>query len=660
MKQCFTIFVLCLFYTVSRAQLPELVKDINSGFSSSIVTTTMLNSFAGFNGKVYFRANGGEGMELWVTDGTEAGTVLVKDIRPGSSGSDPQNFHVGNGYLFFTANDGTNGKELWRTDGTENGTVMVKDIQPGSADGIPNSTTPNSVNEFYVWNDVLYFTANDGVAGNELWRSDGTDAGTYLLKDLNPFGGLGSANFPAYFTEYNGKLYFSAPDVDQDHGKELWVTDGTPEGTMEVKDIQAGFISSFPRDLIVCNGYLLFIADGGFNQGGLELWRSDGTPDGTVRVKDINANGSGLNTMPDAPERRLVRMGDVIYFSADDGVNGRELWRSDGTEAGTYMVKDASQASPGYAPQNLTVNGNMLFYRYNDGEHGLELWRSDGTEQGTVMVKDIVPGSNGSMGLASSVFAFNGVVFFNADDGTSGNEFWQSNGTEAGTVLVADLNDGSSNSFPIGFTGYQDYLLFIATTDDLGRELWKYYVEFTEPLALSIQQVSAIQCFGGTDGALSVAVTGGEEPYQFDWTPASAMGQNPSNLPAGNYTVTVTDTNGNTLVASYEITQPEQLSATTQSTPATGSQSDGTATVVANGGTPPYAYLWSDMAGSSTAMIEGVPAGDYSVTITDQNGCTITMMVTVDMETSTKDLIEDNIQVIHAVQQSSFLVLYDF
>ena len=124
------------------------------------------------------------GRELWKTDGSEAGVALVKDILPGPGSafsSAAAEFANVNGTLFFTATDGTHGRELWKSDGTEAGTVLVKDIRPGSGSAFSSAAA-----EFANVNGTLLFTATDGTHGRELWKSDGTEAGTVLVKDINP------------------------------------------------------------------------------------------------------------------------------------------------------------------------------------------------------------------------------------------------------------------------------------------------------------------------------------------------------------------------------------------------------------------------------------------------------------------------------------------
>jgi ELWxxDGT repeat protein len=133
-------------------------------------------------------------------------------------------------------------------------------------------------------------------------------------------------------------------------------------------------------------------------------------------------------------------VGDTLFFTARDGIHGPELWKSDGTEAGTVLVKDIHPGVRHGEPDSLTGVGGTLFFTARDGTHGRELWKSDGTEAGTVLVKDIHPGEYDSG--PSALAGVGGTLFFTARDGTHGPELWKSDGTEAGTVLVKDINAG--------------------------------------------------------------------------------------------------------------------------------------------------------------------------------------------------------------------------
>src|SRR5262249_21144379 len=148
---------------------------------------------------------------------------------------------------------------------------------------------------------------------------------------------------------------------------------------------------SGPSDLTVVNGVLYFSADDPL--AGRELYRSGGTNATTYRVKDINP-GASRSLLADSAS--FASLHGVVYFQADHGVNGAELWRSEGTAAGTRMVKDIAPGSAGGGAAGITVVNGVLFFSADDGMHGSELWRSDGTAAGTTMVKDINPGASRS------------------------------------------------------------------------------------------------------------------------------------------------------------------------------------------------------------------------------------------------------------------------
>jgi ELWxxDGT repeat protein len=281
------------------------------------------------------------GTELFVTDGTAAGTRLVQDISPGFDDSFPDDLTAFDGLLYFEADDGTTGGELWRSDGTEAGTRLVKDIEPGTSGGYGDGLT--------VYDGLLYFEADDGTTGGELWRSDGTEAGTVLFADINPAGNASVSNL----TVANGYLFFTA--FRGDTGGELWRTDGTEAGTILLRDIRPGNAGSDPRDLTVVEDVVYFSAVDGAGFANRELWRSDGTPAGTFLVEDIRPgpDGSGIDLLTAAGER--------LFFQAfADSSTGLELYvLQNGVVS---LVEDLVPGFSGSDPEQLTALGRQVFF----------------------------------------------------------------------------------------------------------------------------------------------------------------------------------------------------------------------------------------------------------------------------------------------------------
>ncbi|MBK8954456.1 MAG: HYR domain-containing protein [Saprospiraceae bacterium] len=427
------------------------VKDIHPGGSSSNSNPASLVCFEDL---LYFEATDGSlGRELYQSDGSNAGTILLKDIRPGAGSSIPSFFAVYGSKLYFQANDGSNGAELWETDGTLAGTVMFKDIKPGGGSSDPSFMT--------VVNGLLLFSADENATGRELYKSDGTPGGTVLVKDINP-GASNSA--PDEFVRVGNKLFFEA--TDGTNGRELWVSDGTAAGTFMVKNISAGGSSSNLTEMTAVGDILFFVVNDGIN--GLEVWKSDGTDAGTTLLKNIHPGGSSN------PEE-LTASGGMLFFAADDNVNGKELWKSDGTEAGTVMVKDIRAGAANSNPQYLVDLNGVVMFTAHDGVVGFELWKSDGTNGGTVLVKDIRAGGAGSTSQIKDTYKAGPKIYFEANETSFGQEPWKSDGTGAGTVNIANINPppGGNGSDPDFFTLCGPYIYFAARDGVTGTELWK-------------------------------------------------------------------------------------------------------------------------------------------------------------------------------------------
>jgi ELWxxDGT repeat protein len=415
-----------------------LVKDINPGAGASAP-----RRFTRIGDAVFFTADDGvHGSELWRSDGTAAGTVLVKDINPGAQGQfySSSTFTEVGGTLFFLADDGVHGSELWKSDGTTPGTVLVKDIHPSS------KTFRTHQGGWTEAGGTMFFLADDGVHGWELWRSDGTATGTVLVKDINPSANHNAYSIFGYPTDVDGTVFFGADDGV--HGGELWKSDGTTAGTVLVKDVEPGPASDYLGHLAAVGGRLTFFR--ALRDGGSQLWRSDGTTAGTVKVKDLTLRRDYINESGE-----VAVAGDTLFMRAS-GARGSGLWKSDGTTAGTALVKDFDNFGLWYGPDRFRAVGGTLFFRGNDEVHGPELWKSDGTRAGTVLVEDIaLQPSRYVYSGPGGLRAAGGRLFFWIDDGIHGTELWRSNGTRAGTALVKDISP-PSNTFQVGRKGRAD------------------------------------------------------------------------------------------------------------------------------------------------------------------------------------------------------------
>ncbi len=628
---------------------PQLVLDVNPGLPSS-------NPFGlvAVGATTFFTANdGAHGLELWKSDGTSAGTRMVKDIRPGSAYSFPINLTDVGGTLFFTANDGSHGEELWKSDGTSAGTTLVADINPGSASSSPNRLTNV--------NGTLFFNASDGSHGYELWKSNGTSTGTTLVKDIQV--GSPSSN-PQGQANVNGTLFFAANDGA--HGYELWKSDGTSAGTGMVMDSNPGTTYSFPFNLTNVGGTLFFQNNDGSH--GYELWMSNGTSTGTALVKDIfpgSFQGPYGGYYPNSSSPgALTNVGGTLFFAAQDATYGREVWRSDGTAAGTVRLG-------GSGPSNLTNVSGTLFFSAYDSTHGVELWQSNGTSTGTVLVKDIFPGVSKityysyfgglyyeylpNRSAPGNLTNVRGLLFFSATDGSHGYELWQSDGTDSGTVLVNDINPGSAPAWPGNLANVNGVLFFAASDGVHGNELWRLLPVTGAPAAsLAVSGFPATVTAGSpgsftvtarkADGTTDTAYTG---TVYFTSSDAQAA------LPSF-YTFTAADAGVHTFSATLKTAGTQSLTATyTGSASCTGTDGGitvkpaaasqlavsapdgstaGTAFSVTLTARDPYNNLVTGYAGTvhfgSTDGQATLPA-DYTFTAADAGSHTFTNAVTL-------------------------------
>jgi ELWxxDGT repeat protein len=440
---------LVLAAPASAAVSAEFVDDLNPGADASDP-----GNFVNVDGVVFFTATDAtHGTELWSTDGTIEGTEMVKDINAGSGGSDPSDLTSVDGELYFAAYDDAAGNELWKSDGTAAGTVMVKDLQPGGDPSYPDNLTNVG--------GTLFFAGDDATAGTELWKSDGTPAGTEMVEDINPNGSDGSS--PQELRAVGSTLYFAADDGT--NGTELWSSDGTAGGTSMLDDINPGSDSSDPGELTELNGKVYFAAT--TDATGRELWAKNVSGGPAFLVKDIAPGLIGLFPASGFPAGLTV-LNNRILFKAETGPGAQGLWSSDGTAVGTVELQELTTMS-----QALKRVGGTVFFVGFDLAHGSELWKTDGTLAGTEVL-DVTPGSGGTAITLHAGFATaQGRLFFAA--GTD-NELWSSDGTVAGTGEVANINPNGPGS-PHNLVDIQGRLHFAADDGEHGSELWRTRID---------------------------------------------------------------------------------------------------------------------------------------------------------------------------------------
>jgi ELWxxDGT repeat protein len=349
-----------------------------------LTSPTVLGAFVLYGDARTFSEFGQPETELFRTDGTPGGTRLVANIDRfridtgfhhscyGAS-SDPGPGVVVRNRVVFADDDGVHGRELWASDGTARGTVLLKDTNPRRDPAPPPSCgdendprrdtgLPSDPEELLAFRGGALFTADDGVSGRELWITDGTSAGTRRVRDIRP--GLQGSN-PHDLVLFRGKAYFFAA-TGATGSDTLWQTDGTAAGTARVSDLALDGFPSWASRLTAVGSHLFFAA---YNPAtGSELWMSGGDAGSTHLLADLHPGPPG------AAPQALTDVQGILVFAADDGASGLEPWRSDGTAAGTRRLGDLNPGEAASSPGPFDVAGSVLVTGADDGTHGREPW----------------------------------------------------------------------------------------------------------------------------------------------------------------------------------------------------------------------------------------------------------------------------------------------
>ncbi len=403
-KQILSILSLSLTI-VSFAQTNlTLVKDINTSTTYGIGNGDP-SAFTVMNNKLYFLGNDGvtPGEKIFITDITNTNTEMIGPVA--GAGTAITNITAYNNRLYFYFNDGINGIELWSSDGTTAGTSMFNDFRPGLVSGtnIPASSTPENLT---VCNNLLFFTAFDGTANfAQLFVTDGTLGGTIKLGGVGA--NLASSGPAGKFMTYNNKIYFTG---NTGSGYGFWESDGTVSGTKLI----TSSINLLESSYNLINNALYFYASSNATamQG---IYRFDNTL-GLQLLKDtVGPSTSGTTDFIEFNGQIFISGYDLTNSQNNIGY---ELWVSDGTPAGTKLFKDINLGSGNSKPHNFTIyNSHLYFLTIHNGG---ELWETDGTLGGTVLVKTSTGGSGRNINVLYNKMYFGQAYMWESDGTPSG------------------------------------------------------------------------------------------------------------------------------------------------------------------------------------------------------------------------------------------------
>lgn len=493
---------------------PVLLQDIHAVVDPANVEANgaQIEEFYEYNHEVYFRADNGEiGSELWKTDGSSEGTVLVKDITPNTRlendqtrSATPRQFVEANGLLFFTADvsrGGTTRTELWRTDGTTNGTVKVLDLN------MPAGSWPDIVG---VLGNELYLgigNSSTSVTSYDLWKVNGMQNGNTLVRQFAA-GTMEDPNGVSSWLAYpfHNELYFSA--ADPQHGIELWKTDGTSDGTQLVADVNPGTANSYPLSPVEMDDKLYFIAD--YYDDEFEFTDSHIF----VTIGDLGDARMVSYESVDWTVPLAVQDG-LIYFTADTLDNGFEPFRTDGTENGTMLLADTL---PGDGEYRGIVGGyyaaldRVFFLSGNsnqdfDGRFYYTLWSSQGTPETTVQLSQNVVSHLDRW----SPVEHDGYLYFAQagkpqilEIGEQDDVLGRTDGTPAGTIALDGPGDSTwRNAVPKLVFG--QHLVMAGRTDSDGQEFWLF-----DPTIMEYQMIDV-----GEGTFSSVAFASSTRPFLY-------------------------------------------------------------------------------------------------------------------------------------------------
>lgn len=389
----------------------------------------------------------------------------------GAADSKPACMAVYNDTLFFTAQDRTAGYELRKMGPNMVFPTLVYDMQPGMRSGVLISG-----NTTYATGGVLYFTAADTNNNYELWSYSG--GSIKQIAEITP-GLLGSA--PYNYISFNEKLYFAAQKSG--FGSELWAYDPQSQTTTMMPEVNPGSGHSLYAPLVAYKGSLYFPAMN--PTAGAELHRYDPISNTITLVADINTGAGGSQSY------HMLEANGKLYFIATTLVPSPstynfELWSYDGSSTPvqeTDLHSKSSGVSLSSDNQKMLIAwNNSVFFEGYDSTTGFFQLCQFNTNTKAVTFHTVNPTSNANI---SSFAIYNNKLFFAANDGVHGKELWSFDGTNPPS-MAADVASGSVSSNPEYLTVAHDYLYFSAELSTIGRELFRY-----KDAGVSVENITA-------------------------------------------------------------------------------------------------------------------------------------------------------------------------
>ncbi|HNA19476.1 MAG TPA: hypothetical protein PK023_05965 [Chitinophagaceae bacterium] len=477
MKLLFSL-IFCVLTTLIFAQAPSIVKAVGGTVTEPNATDQEGWKSNEWNG-LFFYAGTGSPTKLCVTDGTSAGTVFVSNIGSGTMVATipAQDFMYIITNRIFSFSPFTFEAQIWKSDGTAVGTSLVYTMAAAPTSSVSLWTSDrDGKKNFSVSSNTMFFGGYDATNGNELWVTDGTAAGTHIVKDLKT--GTGNSS-PQAFCKIGADVFFTCMQTASE--RKLWKTDGTAAGTVQIAVAEPFYILDNAVGMV--NNKMIFYAHNTVD--GYEPYVSDGTAAGTMMLSNINPAGHSWITQSQNVHLRFNSA--YCFFVANNGT-AKALWRTDGTPAGTIQLTTNAQAAAsdvsGGSYTDVDESG-LWMIQYDGLGSGAnnKLYRSDGTVAGTYLVATGL-----SYGQYLKIYQ-SGLWMQSRNTGSPANaEPWRSGGNQPTTNLAFEIAPGNSgaptftpiSANPFGYFVKNGKLYFFASSNaSPDRNLYQYQGDFT-------------------------------------------------------------------------------------------------------------------------------------------------------------------------------------